>query len=403
MVKTVRLDELIAFSNSLAHDLMRPYERVFGEKTKNIKRTSEDIANIAGRLEISIKNAWGSLDKATSEQGLRLTQTIKETARQLTGQEIDSNYTESERFHETAIDVSNKIILAIRKYVPKLYKVLKTDLAALNSALSKLEASINSLGIALDESPGKVLQSLESEIKIIQQKNHVIKGLQKQDEEIKRSIQKSSKTERSLLLEQNALLSGEQFRKLQQYEEALNSKSAEIDQLLQPLTKPLRKFERTLSDNDSTVDRNILAKLMEAPKETISSYDAQLINRLFGSLEDALNNGKLEIEDRKRRRAQEVIQAINRGELEKLRTAYLLLQNDAQTAKESLAAHGLLEKNERLKQLLSETRSQGEQLKLTQRENAKKIEELTRVVSKQKALIESRIAKLSGQQISLDA
>jgi hypothetical protein len=397
---TIQLSELATFNDTLTHDLMKNYEKNFGEKIKNIKRSSEDIANVADRLDLAIKNAWGSLDKTTSEQGLRLTQTIKETGRKLSGYEIESNYAKSEEFHKTAVEISNKIILSIRKYVPKLHKVLKTDIAALNSTLTKLESSINSLGIALDDSPGRALETLELETKVLLVKKSTAKELEIRNQEIEQSILQSTKDEENLLNEQNQLLSREEFLILQKCENSLKSEIEKIEQLLQPIAKPLRKFERTLTE-DSPIDPNILEKLIENPKEAISKYSTQSISRILNSLNDALNQGKLGIEERKRRKAQEVIEAANRGELEKRRTTFLSIQNNTQTATDILIANGLFDKNERLKQLLTKTRSESEQLKTTQNSNRKKIEELTKVISKQKALIESEILKLSGRKISI--
>jgi response regulator of citrate/malate metabolism len=77
------------------------------------------------------------------------------------------------------------------------------------------------------------------------------------------------------------------------------------------------------------------------------------------------------------------------------------LQNNAQTATEILIANGLVDKNERLKQQLTKTRSESEQLKTIQNSNRKKIEELTKVISKQESLIESGILKLSGRKVSI--
>ena len=400
MDTTIQLKELQAYNETLTHDLMKNYERTFSEKIKNIKRSSEDIANVADRLDLAIKNAWGSLDKTTSEQGLRLTQTIKETGRKLSGYEIESNYVKSEEFHETAVEISNKIIMSIRKYVPKLHKVLKTDIAALNSTLTRLESSINSLGIALDDSPGRALETLELEIKTLLEKNSAAKELEVRNQEIEQSILQLSKEEETLLSEQNQLLSREEFLRLQQCENSLKTETEEIEQFIQPLAKPLRKFERTLPE-DSPIDRNILEKLIENPKEAISKYNLHTISQIFNSVDDALNQGRLGIEERKRRKAQEVIEAANHGELEKHLTEFLSLQNNAQTATEILIANGLVDKNERLKQQLTKTRSESEQLKTIQNSNRKKIEELTKVISKQESLIESGILKLSGRKVSI--
>jgi len=399
--KNIRLDELNSFSNSLAHDIMRNHEKIFADKIRSIRRTSEDIATIAERLEVAIKNAWGSIDKTTSEQGIRLTQSIKETAGQLSTLNYNLDYASSEEFHKTAIDALNRIILVIKKYVPKLHRVLKADVASLNSTLNKLEATINSLGVSLDESPGITLEGLQSEIKNILEKNNTLRELKLQDQEMEESISDTIENEKILLKNQETLLSNEEFRRFQQYEDALKSAGEEIDQFLQPLIKPLRKLERTMSSKESTVDRNAIIRIIENPKEATSQFDAQTIRGVLTKLNDALNHGQIEIEERKRRRAQETILAISRGELDSVQTRYLTLQEESQTAKEKLASTGLLNMSEEMKRSLKEAYSKREQLETTRRDNNRKIEELIKAISKQKTLIESKIEKLSGHKVSI--
>ena len=401
MDKNIRLDELNSFSNSLAHDIMRNHEKIFADKIRSIRRTSEDIATIAERLEVAIKNAWGSIDKTTSEQGIRLTQSIKETAGQLSTLNYNLDYASSEEFHKTAIDALNRIILVIKKYVPKLHRVLKADVASLNSTLNKLEATINSLGVSLDESPGITLEGLQSEIKNILEKNNTLRELKLQDQEMEESISDTIENEKILLKNQETLLSNEEFRRFQQYEDALKSAGEEIDQFLQPLIKPLRKLERTMSSKESTVDRNAIIRIIENPKEATSQFDAQTIRGVLTKLNDALNHGQIEIEERKRRRAQETILAISRGELDSVQTRYLTLQEESQTAKEKLASTGLLNMSEEMKRSLKEAYSKREQLETTRRDNNRKIEELIKAISKQKTLIESKIEKLSGHKVSI--
>lgn len=401
MGETIQLDELDSFINSLAHDTMRNHEKIFADKTRSVKRTSEAIVTIASRLEVAIKNAWGSIDKTTSEQGIRLTETIKEAARQLATEEVNFDYASSETFHKTAVDTLNRIIRAIKKYVPKLHRVLKSEVASLNSTLNKLEVIINSLGVSLDESPGSQLETLRLDIKNIQEKDNALRELKLQHEEIDQSISRISQNEETLLKDQDTLLSNEEFRQLHQYEGALKSKGEEIEQFLQPLVKPLKKLERTLSSEEPIANRNTIIGIIENPKESISKLDSQIIHQALNALNDALNQGKIEIEERKRRRAQETIQAIGRGEMEQLRTKYLTLQKDIQTASDTLAANGLLDKSEKMKHMLKDTRSKREQLEAARSENSKKIEECTKTIARQKSLIESKITKLSGRQISI--
>ena len=402
MSETVTLDELPSFNATLSKNLMRNHEKRFADKIKSIKRTSGDLAAVTDKLDVSVRNAWGSLDKTTSEQGLRLTQTIRDTAQQLSSQEVQSTYRDSDSYHETAIEASNKVILAIRKYVPKLHKTLKTDIASLNSSLAKLEASINSLGTALDESPGSRIESLESDVRILLEKHRALKELRSKNMEIQESISKETNMGMALTVERESLLSNEEFRELEHYEEALKTKEGEIDQFLQPLIKPLRKFERTLSpDNLSQPERQALAKLIEDPKNSVSEIDPQRVLQILHALTVPLMQGDLQIEDRKRKRAEEVITAVNNGELGKLRQSYITLQNDIRSMVNKLTASGFIHKRNELTRRLIEIESRTSEFNMQLADNKKRIDEMTKAISKQKTMIESRIAELSGEQVDV--
>jgi hypothetical protein len=396
--REIQIKNLEAFNETLTHELMKNHEKLFGEKIRNIRRSLEEMSNVADRLDVAVKNAWGTLDKTTSEQGIRLTETIKESVRELSGHEINPNYASSDKYHTMAVQISNKIVLSIRKYVPKLHRALKTEIAALNSALTKLESSINSLGTALDDSPGRALESLELEIEFLLAKDHATKEIESQNRDVEESIRRTNEEEKDLTNEQNLLLSREEFLRLQRCEDSLKTKTEEIERFLQPLAKPLRKFERALPEN-TTIDRSTLMKLMKNPSEAISRINPQTIDAIFKELNDAVIQGKLGIEERKRKRALEIIEAVNRGELEKLRTSLHSIEIDTQTATTRLIAEGLFDMKEKLRQQLASRESQIEQLKNIRDNNRKKIEELTKIISKQKSLIESRIANLSGQNI----
>ena len=318
-MEDVSLVDLPAFADALYKDVMRNHEKRFAERIKNIKRTSDDLAALASRLEVSIRNAWGSLDKTTSEQGVRLAQTIRETAQQISKQDIPSDYNGLEILHKTAVEASDKIILSIRKYVPKLHKAMKTDIASLNSSLTKFEASINAFGIALDESPGSAIESLKVEIRTLMEKDHALKELRVDTGEIRELIIASLDGEKALLREQEALLSREEFRQLLQLEHALRFKGEAIEQFLQPLAKALKKYERRLSDEDESLDHRVLTLLIENPRTTVSETDSHRLLQVFNALNGALTRGELGIEERKRKRAEEVVAAITRGELDQLR------------------------------------------------------------------------------------
>ena len=133
---------------------MKDYEKRFADRMRAIREASSALSNTASRFGSSVKNAWGTMDKTASEYGMRLAHTIQETAEELAGANFSPKFLDAEKAHEESVRALNKIIVTTRKYLPKLHRGLKTEMAALNTALAKLEISVRSLGVALDQSPG---------------------------------------------------------------------------------------------------------------------------------------------------------------------------------------------------------------------------------------------------------
>lgn len=400
-MENVNLVDLPAYGDTLCKDIMRSHEKRFVEREKNIKRASDDLAVVANKLEVSIRNAWGSLDKTTSEQGVRLTQTIREAAQLISKQDIQSDYSGSEIFHTTAVEASEKVILAIRKYVPKLHKALKTDIASLNSSITKLEGAINAFGITLDESPGSAIESLKVDIHTLLEKEHTLNELRREMQKIHGFVTISLDAEKALLKDQEALLSHEEFRQLLQLQDALQSKNEAIEQFIQPLLKALKKYERTLSDDNKSVDRRVLARLIDHPRATVAETDSHSLLQVFIPLNGALTRGELGIEERRRKRAEEVIAAITQGELDHLRGEYITIQDNIRNTTERLKTTGLLPKKEDLLRSLEGTRSKTAQLNTQLTENEKRIEDVIKIISRDKSLIEKELTKLSGKPFAI--
>ena len=396
-MEDIKLADLPAFADSLYKELMRGHEKRFEARIKNIKRTSDELASVASRLEVSIRNAWGTLDKTASEQGLRLVQTIKETTNQISNQTIKSDYHDLEDFHKSAVDASDKIILTIRKYVPKLYKAMKTEIASLNSSLTKFEAAINEFGTSLDNSPGSALESLRSDIHTLTEKERVLNEFRAENREIRKTLTASLEGEQALLREQETLLSHETFRQLFQLDDELRSKAEAIEQFLQPLNKALKKHERTA--DDKSADHQVLTRLLENPRAAVLETDSQTLLRVLNALNGALSRGELGIEERKRKRAEEVITLVSRGDLEQLRTEYFSILDSINRINDQLQASGLLQKKQELSESLTRIQYKNSQVNIQQADNEKRIQEMTREMQKEKSLIEAEIERLSKKTI----
>lgn len=401
--REIPVDELNDYCDSLARDLMKDHEKRFADRIRAVKEATVGLGNAATRFASGVKNAWGTLDKTTSEYGLRLAQIIQENSQHLSRKETKPNFHDAESFHEDSVEALNKIIINVRKYVPKLHRGLKPEMATLNSALAKLENSIRALEKALDESPGLKLDSLQRETQLIVRKHNELLTLRSENEKANIALESASSHEKELLLEKQALTSGPDFLELKRYEDSLSLKEDKMKQFLQPLTKPLLKFERATSQQGSTIDIRTLRNLIEMPVETIVTGQSFAIGQVLNSLESTLQQGQLEVEERKRRKAEETIKFVKDGAIERMREEYLALQANLQETLRQLRSRGLIEKRDRLDGLLTENRTEKEALMARQRDLQRRMEDLTKTILKQKSSLESQIFKIAHKTISIRA
>jgi hypothetical protein len=398
----VRIDELSEFCDSLAHELMKNHEKRFAELARTVKDHATSLDNASSKFATGVKNAWGTMDKAASEYGMRLAHKIQETSQELSRKDVKPNYQDTERFHEESVKALNSIILTVQKYIPKLHRGLKTELASLNSALAKLENSVKALGTALDDSPGLKLESLQREAKVMVEKRNELVTLRSQLEQGNQVLNEASAVEQRLLSEETALNSEPEFLELRRLENELTAKEDETKQLLKPILKPLLKLERAASSKQvSSVDAGTLRDMIEKPVESIAMSQSFGVVDVLHSLEEALDRGQLEVEERKRRKAMETVQSINAGMLDTIREECLTLQANVQETMRQLRSKGLIEKREAIERSLAETRARKESILAEQRNLERRTDELSRGVVKQKNTVESHIQKLAHRTVEI--
>ena len=78
---------------------------------------------------------------------------------------------------------------------------------------------------------------------------------------------------------------------------------------------------------------------------------------------------------------------------------YVSVQDKIRNTSDELRTTGLLSRKEKLLESLGETQSKTARLNMQLAENEKRIEDVTRMISKEKTLIEKEITKLSGKSI----
>jgi len=383
---------------------MKDHEKRFADRTRAIRESSSTLSIAAGRFESSVRNAWGTMDKVASEYGMRLAHTIQETVEEFTRAEPKAKFSDAEKFHEESVHALNKIIVTTRKYLPKLHRGLKTEMAALNTALAKLEKSVRSLGAALDESPGAKIESIRKETDTLTRRLDDLLTLKKDESACVATLQSISERENGLLRDQMELTSQGEFLELRRYEELLRVKEDEIRQFFQPVVKPLVKLERVVSTKQGpTLDIQTLHGLVESPVETLATGQTFAILKALAQLEDALSRNELDVEERKKRKAQETILSVKNGAIEAMRQEYSTIQANIQETLRQLRAKGLLEKRDRAEGSLAQIRNEKEKVETRHREVQRRIDEVGKDILKQKDALESQLSKLAHRTITIDA
>jgi hypothetical protein len=400
--KKIRINELLAYRTTVTHDIMKDHEKRFGELIKSIKRTSIEVSNAGQKFGSGIKNAWGTIDKVTSEQGLRLTQLIEETNQELAKKISGSTYSEAEKFHQESVAASNKIILAVRRYVPKIHRTLKTEISTLNSSLLKFEETINALGKSLDQSPGTKLNPLNRDITLITQAHELLNKTKLQREQNEKQIEAATNQEKNLLQQKETLLSHPKFQELKLIQSKLAAQKEQISQLTQPLIKPLLKIHRAMINQETPlIDDKTLRNFIDDPVQSILTTPTTTNLQILQALENSMIQGTLEIDERKRKKVEDSINEIT-NTIDNFLVSNLECEGTTHRIEQELSASGLQTKLVQLDESLNDKRAEIQNLTATKTEHDRKIEELTRTIMKHKSAIETQILALSKEQISID-
>ena len=381
---------------------MKDHEKRFADRIRAIRDAAGGLANAAGRFESGVKNAWGTMDKVATEYGSRLAQAIQQTAQQLNRAEPEPKFREAEKFHKDSVAALNEIVLTVRKYIPKLHKGLKSEMATLNTSLARLEVAVRSLGEALDDSPGTKIESLQTDAERLLRKQEELAAARTEETQQAFSLEKASERQQELLKTREELISQGEFVELHRYEESLRSKEEKIKQFFQPVAKSLIKLEReAAAKRISSIDVRTLQGLVESPVETLTTAQPYAITQVMDRLDEALSSRRLDVEERKRRKAQDTIQEIRNGTVDLLREDYLTIEANIQETLRLLRAKGLLGKREEIEQQLAQAGSERESLEARHKDLQRRIDDTAKELVKQKKAIEIQVSKLAHRTMTI--
>jgi hypothetical protein len=228
--------------------------------------------------------------------------------------------------------------------------------------------------------------------------------LRKDETECVAALQSISQRENDLLHDQIELTSQGEFLELRRYEELMRVKEDEIRQFFQPVVKPLVKLERVISAKQiPDLDIQTLRGLVESPVDTLATGQSFAILKILGQLDDALLRNELDVEERKKRKAQETILSVKNGAIEAMRQEYSTVQANIQETLRQLRGNGLLEKRDKAEESLAQARNEKETVEARHREVQRRIDEVRKDILKQKTALESQLSKLAHRTITIRA
>jgi hypothetical protein len=198
------------------------------------------------------------------------------------------------------------------------------------------------------------------------------------------------------------LTAQEDFIELERCENSLKEREDQIKQFFQPVTKPLVKLERiTLPRGNPPIDSKTVHSIVETPVETVSSGQSFAITQLFDRLDEALTQGKVGVEERRLRRAEETIKEVKNGAIERMREEYLTAQANVQEMLRQLKANGLLDQKEQLDRKIEEVNQEKENVTSRRDDFHRRIEDVSRSILRQKTALEEQIAKLTKKPVNI--
>lgn len=398
----VGVDELLPAFESIAKDAMKDHEKRFQERIRSVRDAGNALDSAASRFNVAVRNAWGTLDKSASEYGTRMAQTIEESVRKLNRRQVSARYEEVERFHKDSVDALNAIVKTVRRYVPKLRRELRVEMAALDVALSKLDTAVRSLGLAIDQSPGNRIELIQRDILHLTQERAELMKLKADELTATQSLEANAVKEQATRAEAEEFFSKSIPLEFTRYEQSLSTKEEEITQFLQPIMKPLVKLERNESNiKNRTVDLRTLRSLVDRPVETLVTGQPFALIQLLNQLGEALTSGRLEIEERRRRKAEETIEKAKEGGIAELREDYLTIQANIQETLREMKVTGLLDKKTEIEQRQATIRNEKEELVNSIAELRRRIDTITEALIKHKQSIEQQIEQATSKSLKI--
>jgi hypothetical protein len=322
-------------------DRERSYRGQFLSREKRVIRSIVEVERAATNLREAIGRAWGTLTKPAEQHGIRLTEQVREACRSLVERKSDTTYDELKKFQEESVQTTRTIVKTYNKYIPSIVRTAKSESSILEDSITAFSQNVTELGQALDKSNLRELQLIATDAdKLVQ----TARELSLKTEEIgqtKDHMKNLQMEEANLRTALSSLNRDQNLEELNRIEEEARQKETEIRALFESLLKPLRKMDRADSSALKGSSKVTISKIVQNPLSAVLETSTGEMRELLVALRELLERDEGLLDQRRRRKADETIQTLQSGKLDKFKEDHDILEANRREAIRQLKGSGL--------------------------------------------------------------
>jgi hypothetical protein len=382
-------------------DRERSYRGQFSSHEKRVLRLVGSVERAARNLREAIGRAWGTLTKPAEQHGIRLTEQVLDACRSLAASKSHVSYDELRKFQESSVQTIRTIVKTYNKYVPSIIRAVKSESSALEDSITALSQSVTELGQVLESSNLRELHFMVDDADRLVQNARELNLKTNEIQQMKETSMRLQVQEERLRNDLSSLSHDQAIKELNHIEEEARQREAEILALLEPLLKPLRKIDRANEKAQEGLSRAIVSKIVENPLGAVLETSAGEMRDLLISLHQLLERDELLLDQRRKRKAADAIQALQAGRLDRFKEDLGILEANKREVLRLLKGSGLYDQWLSVHSQSNDIRTEITQCKNHIAELESQEARLRASLLGDKERVESALRKILNQQVSI--
>ncbi len=398
----IELEKLPQWYDQRANELLREFR---GDARRLINALNEQagaVRKAAVELGSVVDRSWG--DQNTKDYGGRLSEKILKTLEPLKPPE-SFTYDQVRTFNEAVVLAIRDVFEASRRYIPRLTKEFKLQVALLDFSLRKLAGASKELDDVLKGRHAKArdVETLAGSIQDMIRQAGDAEKLSEEEARARSEIEALESNRSQLTKALNELKTHQHFAELEKLDVEIERVESDFARFLNPLNKPLRKLEKAVQGGYASLGEfnALLTEFLDDPLETVSVRAPETITAFLEKVERSIQDGKVTVEERKQRKALEAIKWARDGYLQNLRDEYAIVKANREETARLLKAGGLGEREQALASRASKIDNQARDLQVELTRLLQQKERALAALKEQRRRVEESVKKLTKSNVTI--